>query len=537
MHFKPATSYDADNKVWSGPAEAFYFAPDLSIGEIIYEEMRRHPKLIAQISDTENTILTREELLLNSIRVATYMRNQGLSQSDVVGIIARNTTDIFAITYACFFNGIAFQSLNILHDHETIERQFNLTKPRLIFCDGDEYEKVRDATIDFDVKIITLRNHLKDSISIDELLATPVGEKFQTARLEKGNDQTLAILCSSGTTGDPKAVTITNSRKILNPSPPLTTADVLFCSSTLDWLSGLLSAVISGVYSTTRIITDCGFDAEYFCHLVEKYKITWALLGSAHLAMMSNSEEFERADFSSLRYFTYGGSRCSLEVQHKLRRAFSVDCMHLAYGLTELGTLATVNYHFDEKPNSSGRLTNGFKLKIINKKGEAQEADEVGEICIYSGQYWDGYYRNPKESQHIRDDKLWYHTGDLGYMDDDGFLYIVERKKDMLKYKTMMYYPHEIENVISKMPEVAEVCVFGVWNPYTGDEAAAAVVKKLGSDLHAQDVLDYVMEHVDATYKQLNGGALIVDELKRSANGKTNRMATKAYFLEVKDRN
>ncbi|EDW83371.1 uncharacterized protein Dwil_GK22354 [Drosophila willistoni] len=537
MHFSPATSYDADNKIWSGPPDSYYFAPELSIGEIIYEEMRRHPKLIAQISDTENTILTHEELLLNSIRVATYMRNQGLNQNDIVGIIARNTTHIFAVTYACFFNGIAFHSLNILHDQETIERLYNLTKPCLIFCDGDEYEKVRAATKDLNVQIITMRNHTKDSFSIEEVLATPVGEKFQTARLEKGNDQTLAILCSSGTTGDPKAVTISNSRKILNPSPPLTTTDVQFGSSTLDWLSGLLTTVISGVYSTTRIITDCGFDAEYFFYLVEKYKITWAMQGTASMALMANSEEFERADFSSLRYFFYGGSRCSLEVQHKLRRVFSLDCMHFAYGLTELGTLASVNYHFDKKPNSSGRLTNGFKLKIINKQGEAQEPDAVGEICIYSGQYWDGYYGNRKESQHIRDNNLWFHTGDLGYMDDDGFLYIVERKKDMLKYKTMMYYPHEIESVISKMPDVADVCVFGVWNPYTGDEAAAAVVKKKGSDLHAQDVLDYVMEHVDATYKQLNGGALIVDELKRSANGKTNRLATKAYFLEVKDRN
>ncbi|EDW04738.1 GH11285 [Drosophila grimshawi] len=92
----------------------------------------------------------------------------------------------------------------------------------------------------------------------------------------------------------------------------------------------------------------------------------------------------------------------------------------------------------------------------------------------------------------MRDSEKWFHSGDLGYMDDDGFLYIMDRKKDMLKYQSIMYYPHEIEEVISQMPGVAEVCVFGIWNPLVGDKAASAVVKKIGSKIQAQDVVDFV---------------------------------------------
>lgn len=152
------------------------------------------------------------------MRVASYMRSLGLLQSDVVGLIGRNTTHMSAVAYACFFNGIAFHSLNISYERSTIEKLFDITKPRLIFCDGDEFEKVRAATAHLDVKIITMRHHPSDSISINDILATPIEENFQPARLEQGNDQTLAILCSSGTTGIPKAVTITNSRQILNSS-------------------------------------------------------------------------------------------------------------------------------------------------------------------------------------------------------------------------------------------------------------------------------------------------------------------------------
>uniref|UniRef100_A0A6P4FDT3 Uncharacterized protein LOC108047832 n=1 Tax=Drosophila rhopaloa TaxID=1041015 RepID=A0A6P4FDT3_DRORH len=112
MAFQPKTDYDAVEKMWSSEREKPQFGESLSIGEIIFQEMRRHPKGIAQISDSEKTILLREDLLRNSIRIATYMRNLDLSQFDIVGIIANNSTHIAAVAYACFFNGIALHSLN-----------------------------------------------------------------------------------------------------------------------------------------------------------------------------------------------------------------------------------------------------------------------------------------------------------------------------------------------------------------------------------------------------------------------------------------
>ncbi|EDW59289.1 luciferin 4-monooxygenase [Drosophila virilis] len=531
------SNYDAERKIWSGKDESDYYAADLSIGEIIFHEMRRHPKLIAQISDTENTVLTREQLHLNSMRVASYMRSLGMLQSDIVGIIARNTTHIFAVTYACFFNGIAFHSLNVSYEQATIEKLFNITSPRLIFCDGEDYKKVKLATANLNAKIITMRNHQIESISIEEVLATPIEAKFEPARLEQGNNQTLAILCSSGTTGIPKAVTITNSRKILNTGTKLTTADVQYSHNTLDWVGGLLTTVTSGVYSTKRIIADNPFDPARLLHIIKEHKLTWLYQSPYHLAATAFCPEFELAELQSLRYYFYAGDHCSLEAQQKIRNRCGHNCMHLVYGLTELGSPVTVNCHFDEKPNSVGRLMEGFKLKILDDQEHSLGPNEVGEICLYSGQYWAGYYGNPEETHKLRDSSLWFHTGDLGYMDDDGFLYITDRKKEMLRYQNIMYYPHEIEDVIAQMPAVAEVCVFGVWNPFNGDEAAAAVVKKFGAEIQAQDVVDFVQQHSSAEYKHLHAGAIIVDNLERTTNGKTNRPANKAYFIKAKNGN
>ncbi|XP_043653823.1 4-coumarate--CoA ligase CCL1-like [Drosophila teissieri] len=536
MPYTPVNSYDNDQKIWSGEPVIQYFDPDLSIGEIIFHEMRRHPQLTAQISATEGTVLTRGELLANVMRVASYMRSEGLLQSDIVGIIGRNTTHMLAVAYACFFNGIAFHSLNISYDRDTIEKIFKVTRPCIIFCDGDEFAKVRSATAQLDVKIVTMRNHPLDSIKIDEVLTTPIERNFKPAKLEKGNDQTLAILCSSGTTGTPKAVTITNSRHILAGNYHLTTADIQYSHNTLDWISGLLTIITSGVFSTTRIIADNPFDPAFAMRIIEEYKVTWIIQPPSCMALMINCPDFETCDLSSLQCYLFGGSRAALEVQKGIRSRLSHDCLQFAYGFTELGALATINYHFDEKAGSAGRLVNGLKLKIINDEGVSLGPDEIGEVCIMNNQHWSGYYGNEVETRSMRDSLRWYHSGDLGYMDRDGFLYIVDRKKEMLKYQNIMYYPNDIESVISEMPQVAEVCVFGIWSNIFGDEAAAVVVKKTGSELEAQDVVDYVSYRTDSKYKQLNGGALVVEDLQRSANGKTNRMANKAHFLDVKKR-
>ncbi|XP_022213520.2 4-coumarate--CoA ligase 1-like isoform X2 [Drosophila obscura] len=316
------------------------------------------------------------------------------------------------------------------------------------------------------------------------------------------------------------------------------TIDVVqYSHSTLDWFSGLSVCINAGVFSTRSIIADNQFDPAFLCRIIEEHRITFLVQSPAQLAMLVSCPEFEASDLSSIRHYVYGGTSCSVEMQQRMRsRLRQADCLVFSYNLTEMNSLGCLNHHYDEKPNSVGRPVRGIKVKIINEEGEALGPTEMGEVCFNNGQHWSGYYGNPEETRLMIDSQQWLHTGDLGYMDPGGFLYLVDRKKDMLKYQSIMYYPSEIETVIARMPNVAEVCVFGVWAEVNGDEAAASVVKKPGTQLLAQDVLNYVREHIEAKHKQLNAGAIIVEDLLRSPNGKTHRMATKAHFLEVTKR-
>ncbi|SPP82855.1 luciferin 4-monooxygenase-like isoform X1 [Drosophila guanche] len=534
MQYKPEIHYDDTLRVWSGGERSDYFPSHLSIGEIIYREMESHPKLIAQISATEKTVLTREELRLNAMRVASYMRRLGLKKSDIVGIIARNTTHMVAVAYACFFNGIPFHSLNVAYEQETIETLFGITRPRLIVCDGDEFERLLAATekLKLDTTIITMRNHpLARSVRIQDVLTTPIEENFQPSSLEP--KQTLAILCSSGTTGIPKAVTIANSQQVLSPAFRLD-SNVQHAYSTLDWNSGLMSIIHAGAFNKTSIIAHNDFDPGFMCRMIKEYKIGVVIECSSHLAILANYPGFEDADLSSIEVLVFGGSHCSLEVQKRVRSRIK-GALIFTYTISELSSPGTMNLHFDEKPNSSGRPAPGTKVKIINEQGVALGPNVVGEVCLFNGRHWSGYYGNPEETRKILDSEMWFHTGDLGYMDQDGFLFIEDRKKDMLKCQNLMYYPNEIETVIARMPNVAEVCVFGIWDTINGDEAAACVVKRQDSKLVSQDVVDFVNQHITAKYRQLSAGVIIVEDLKRSGNGKTNRCANKEHFMKVQN--
>ncbi|KAH8403191.1 hypothetical protein KR222_006684, partial [Zaprionus bogoriensis] len=535
MKYLPQINYNPDEKVWSGMDEAPIFSPDLSLGEITFNEMRRHPQLIAQISATENTVLTREELFLNSKSIASYMRNIGIQQEDVVGIVARTTTHISAVVYACLFNGVAFHTLNPNHAQPTMEKLFKITKPRMVFCDGDEYEKLKEATAGLDTKIVTMRKHIPGVLSIIELLSTPIKDNFEPVRLLKGNNQTLVILCSSGTTGTPKAVTNTSTHKFFMTTKYLTSADVQYCHNTLDWTTGVTTTISSGIHSTCRVISSEPFDPVLMLKLIEKYKITWYLGPPSHLAMMVNCPEFETTKIDSLKHLLYGGMCASIEVQERFRTRLNKGVLQFAFGFSELGaTNATLNKHYDEKPNSVGRVLPGTKLKIVSPEGESLGPNKTGEVVIHPGQYWDGYFGNPETTREIQDKEGWLSTGDSGYVDDDGFLYISGRIKDMLKHKGLMYYPSDIEDVITQIEGVAEVCVFGVHDAINWDQAAAVVVVKRGSQLTAEDVVKYVKEHTDTEYLYLNAGCLIVSEIKRLANGKTDRQGNKEIFLANK---
>ncbi|XP_039494853.1 probable 4-coumarate--CoA ligase 2 [Drosophila santomea] len=534
LNGNPATSYDPDQNVWSGCSLQSLYNEDLTVGQVIFRQLQRQPQRIFQISHTDNTRLTRYQMLQNATKIGCYLRDKCFKkETDLVGLMARNSTHVAAVAYGCLFNGTPFHAVNPSLEHNTIASLYKITRPRILCCDVADYEKIKDIGASLGALIITVNGKLPGVMSVADLLQNPLPDDYEPAQFQRGVDRTMAILCSSGTTGTPKAVTLSNSRKLFEMHSYLGPDDVQYAPSTLDWLTGLITLVTAAVFGTVRLISSEMFSTTHFLDLCEQHEVSWTIMANSHVAMLANCPKTNAQKLRSLRHLLFAGGHCLVATLKKMQSFLrGSGILRNAYGLTEVGTLISYNYDTQSKPASVGRLLANIRVKVVDSSGQLQGPKGLGEILCHNGQPWSGYVGNPQATAEMRDSAGWYHTGDVGYFDEDNYLHIVERKKDMLKYLGMMYYPHEVEEVIAQMPDVAEVCVFGIFREMEGDAAAASVVLRSGSKLEPKHVEQYVRKNISVQFKHLHGGVQFVPQLAKSANGKVNRQAVKAAYLK-----
>ncbi|KAM8714049.1 hypothetical protein ACLKA7_014242 [Drosophila subpalustris] len=528
MAFIPTTYNEKDN-TWSGANRSSMFNYDTNVGKVIFNTMRNWPKNVCQINDADGVAVTNGEGITWAIRIAQYLKQRGLNHKDVVGIAAKNTTYLMPLGVACLMNATPFHSVNPMLDEATIKYVFEITKPMLIFCDGQDYQKVHAATRGWHPEIFTLIDHVEGVPKIETLLEPTTTEMFyQPEPLKTGGDQTVAILCSSGTTGLPKAVCISNSM-LIQENMLVSSESIIFTSSSLDWITGLWAFVFSTVFGCTRIITNKPFSPEYFVKLVKNYKINYAVVPPRHLSALITCPDATTEALSPIRMLNYGGGLVSLTTLQRAQEICKSAMLNSGYGMTEVGAI-TVNIGISNN-SAAGRLLPGMKIRIVDEEGQSVSHNKVGEIYVHTGQAWNGYYGNPVETRRMQDFEGWFHTGDLGYFDDQNFLYIVDRKKEILKYQGLHYWPTEIETVIAELPQVQDVCVVGIYDERQGDAAGALIVKRQGCEISAKAVIDHVAKRLTGVQKQLHAGVRFTEKLPANVNGKTLRKTAREVFV------
>lgn len=304
---------------------------------------------------------------------------------------------------------------------------------------------------------------------------------------------------------------------------------VFFITSTLDWITGLWAFMFSAFIGSTRIITNKPFSAEYFVHLVKKYKINLTTLAPVHLAAVVACKDATPFALSSLRNLNYGGGILSQATLQKAQELAKNAVMNSAYAMTEVGPI-TISYGI-KNSTSAGKPLPGNRIRIVDEAGNNLGPNEPGEIYVHTGEHWNGYYGNPVATRQIQDFEGWIHTGDLGYVDEEMQLYVVDRKKETLKYQGTHYWPTEIEHAIRELPQVRETCVVGVPNELLGDAAGALVVRSEGSNITEKEIIDHVAQRLPVITKQLHSGVKFVERLPYNTNGKTVRKRALEMFV------
>nr|XP_016928093.1 luciferin 4-monooxygenase [Drosophila suzukii] len=525
------TFFNKETKIWSGPPRPTMYAQDTSIGQIIYSSLRCWPTNVIQITDDDGTVLTNADMLAYATRIALFFKSEGLTQDDRVGIIANSSTFVIPVATACFFQATPFHAVNYSREPAIVKGLYEVTKPKIMFIDGSDYERIKEVTQEWSPKLITLTGKVEGVTSIEDLVKPHPAEKiYVPATLATGGDQIAVVLCSSGTAGLPKAVALSH-RHIASTNSLCISTDVLYTSATIDWMTGFSITVMNLTCGFTRIISNKTFSAETALYLINKYKVNCLAMAPWQAYELYTSPLATPEKLASLNMSFVIGGWISLALLRKAQELMPKTLVMFSYGTTETGVV-TINIDHGLEC-SVGRLAPGMRIKVLGEDGQQLGVNQTGEVLIDIGLKWEGYLANPADTAATLQDG-WINLGDLGYFDEDNNLYLVDRKKDLLKYKSKHYWPNEIEQIIAELPEVEHVCVVGVRDARYGDAAGALIIRKEGAEIEEQKIIDHVAQRVVVDYKQLNAGAIFVEKFPKNANGKVMRSQARDLFQEIK---
>ncbi len=348
------------------------------------------------------------------------------------------------------------------------------------------------------------------------------------------DDDVFNIVYSSGTTGLPKGIVHTHrireayctgfatSYRIAQDSVIIHSGSLVF--------NGAFLTLMPWFYTGCSFVLMPGFDAVKMVGLMGDEAATHAMLVPSQIVQLLEDDRFEVSTLSSIEMLCSVGAPLLLEHKLKLVDRFPDRCYEL-YGLTEGFVTILDRNDFLAKADSVGVPPPLYEMRIVDDDGNDVAVGEIGEIAGRGPITTTGYYKRPDlTAAAIRDG--WLHSGDLGRVDEDGFLYLVDRKKDMIISGGVNVYPTDIEEVVITHPAVRDVAVFGVPHDMWGEQPVAAVT--LSTEADPDEIKEWANERVAARYQKL-GGVVVLDSFPMSVAGKTLRREIKAAYLEGGD--
>ena len=437
---------------------------------------------------------------------AAWMFDQGVKPGDRVAIAMRNYPEWMLLYWACVSVGIAVVGMNAWWTPEEMEYALKDSEPKILFADSERLERVLAISGAADkMKIVGVRAPDAPSPVIQWSDVLAHGGALPDVSVDPDADA--CIFYTSGTTGFPKGAQLTHRGCVSNllnmafagASTQLATAratgemppeeapvPVGLITTPLVHVTANNCAAYLITAAGGKIVLMYRWDAGEALKLVETEKVT-AMSGVPIMAReLINHPDFEKTDTSSLATLGGGGAQLPPDLVQKIDSTVATARPNTGYGMTETcGIITSVAADFFiDKPDSAGPAMPNFEAKCVNDLGETVAQGEVGELWVRGSSVIKGYINRPEATAESITDG-WLHTGDIARIDEHGFIFIVDRKKDMVLRGGENVYCAEVEAAIYRHPSVAECSVFGVPDDRLGEEVGVAVVLKPGEDLAA----------------------------------------------------
>ena len=463
----------------------------------------------------EDKSLTYKQLNLLANRVANGLRGLGVKKGDRVALFLPNIPE-FIISYLGILKiGAIVVSVNVMLKSTEVSYILNDCAAKVVITTETQSEQVLEADLPELQHILIVEGTASKGISLTQLIENASGEG---CAVQMDRHAPACIVYTSGTTGFPKGATLSHGNVISNMYSHnrccgMRPDDRLLLYLPLFHCFGQNAILNAGLNVCATIILQRRFKLEQVLDTIATEKVTMFFgVPTIYLNLLNTSF----SHFQSIRYYFSAAAPMPVEVAKIWQEKYGL-VIHEGYGLTETSPCSCYNHDLKYKFGSIGMPIENVEMKIVDGDGHQVEPGELGEIVIKGPNVMLGYWNRPFETAQIIKNG-WFHTGDIGRMDSDGFFYIVDRLKDMVNISGFKVYPTEVENVIYQHPAVAECAVYGVPDALKGEIVKANIVLKAGHAVTEEQIIEFCSRRI-AIYK-VPHVIQFVDSLPKNPTGK-----------------
>ncbi|GMI92883.1 4-coumarate:CoA ligase 2 [Hibiscus trionum] len=481
-------------------------------------------------------IYTYAEVHLTSRKVAAGLNKFGIQQGDVILLLLQNSPEFVFAFLGASFRGAITTTANPFYTPAEIAKQATASKTKLIITQAVYAEKVKDFAKESDIKIITIDTTPEGCFHFSELTEA---DEDEIPAVKINPEDVVALPFSSGTTGLPKGVMLTHKSLVTstaqhvggeNPNIYFHERDVILCVLPLFHIYSLNCVLLCSLRAGAAILIMQKFEIVTLMELVQKYRVTIAPFVPPIVLAIAKSPDVDKYDLSSIRMVISGAAPMGKKLEDAVRARLPNAKLGQGYGMTE--AVLALNLAFAKEPRETksgacGTVVRNAEMKIVDPEtGTSLPRNQSGEICIRGSQIMKGYLNDLEATKRTIDKEGWLHTGDIGYIDEDNELFIVDRLKELIKYKGFQVAPAELEAMLISHPNISDAAVVPMKDEAAGEVPVAFIVRSNDSKITEDEIKQFISKQV-VFYKRL-ARVLFVDAIPKAPSGKILRKDLRA---------